>query len=158
MESFLVFSYGQIIKNPIVWRIQIFDIFYFFRDKIMKLMWWSLKNLKYHFWVVFEGLRTQISCFFFEKNKKSQKSGSVTLLDFKRSGRRRKPEMIPLQHRGDQFDQKKIFSAHVPWFGNRDLVFGQNFDPNHWFPYTNITEMSPNKPTRAFFCSTIFSS
>ena len=35
-------------------------------------------------------------------------------------------------------------------------ISGQNFDQNHWFPYTNTTEMSPKPPNWNVFFSTSF--
>ena len=81
----------------------------------MKFVSWSLKKLKYHFWMAFQRLMTPIACFFFrEKNQKNQKTKTVTPLDFYLSDRRRKIESKLSKHRGDQFNQKKSIPAREP--------------------------------------------
>ena len=51
----------------------VFWFFYFFHEKIMKLVSWTLQNLKYHFWMAFQRLMTPISWFFREKKQKIKK-------------------------------------------------------------------------------------
>ena len=111
MEFPLVFSYGQINKNKIAWRIQIFDFFHFFREKIIIFMSWvSEKPSESDIWG-FWGTMTQISWFFREKKSKNRKTKTVTPLDFYLSGRTKKIESKLSKHRGDQFNQKKSIPA-----------------------------------------------
>jgi hypothetical protein len=60
--------------------------------------------------------------------------------------------------RCEDYSFKKIQIVRSAGQNGQNTLSGQNLDQDHWFPYTNTSEMSTNNPTRAFFFSTIFSS